>query len=444
MEKEHPNMKVGFYLRNRSVSNADLSQPEEGNPGVGGTQFNFVALPYYLKKTHPERIEPTVYANSVTRLPPQLTVKEVPTSVEAARQCARDGCDVFVFRPTDRDFELGLLEALCTLDCKAVAWGHNIPLSPQSQMNALAECDSIARLVVVGQERLDQIRDHPVFQKSIRIYNGIDTEPYLPDEHIVGDGTTVVYLGSLTSPKGFHVLAEAWPSVKKEVPGAQLKVIGSARLYDEDAELGRWGVAAESYEKKFRPYLSTPDGSVDESVDFLGKMGTEKIPLLQQADIGVANPTGKTENCPGSAIEFQAAGTPVVSVGEWGLLDTVLDGKTGTLCDNQQRLSTAIADILKDKIKRQRYGKNGIKYIEKKFNFKKTCSQWVEAFEKIISKRSKKTKPIQQNLFYRFKYLREALRRAKAKSRILRVVPPLYTIVDGEKIATKISKKVLK
>ncbi|MCS4055910.1 glycosyltransferase involved in cell wall biosynthesis [Salinibacter ruber] len=434
-------MKVGFYLRNQSVSDVDLSHPEKGNPGVGGTQFNFVALPYYLKKIYPEQIEPIIYANSVSLLPSQLTVKQASTSVEAAEHCDRDGCSIFVFRPRQIDFESNLLEALSALGCEGVAWGHNIPL-PLSQMNALAECESIARLVVVGQERLDQIRDHPVFQKSIRIYNGFDPEPYHPDEHSVGDGTTVVYLGSLTPAKGFHVLAEAWPSIKREVPGAQLKVIGSARLYDEDAELGKWGVAAESYEREFRPYLSTPDGSVDESVDFLGKMGTEKIPRLQQADVGVVNPTGKTENCPGSAIEFQAAGTPVVSIAEWGLLDTVLDGKTGTLCDTKQGIRDAIVEHLSDKSKRKKYGLKGRKYIQEKFDFKGICGEWLGTFERIEKGERKKKTPITKNLFYRYKYLREALGVFRQNKFFEKLIPPLYVISDGKDIKRIIFNKL--
>ena len=46
-----------------------------------------------------------------------------------------------------------------------------------------------------------------------------------------------------------------WPDVVKQVPDAQLYVIGSGKVYDENAKLGKYNIAEESYEKKFMSYL---------------------------------------------------------------------------------------------------------------------------------------------------------------------------------------------
>lgn len=417
--------KIGFYLRNRSVAEVDLRHPEKGNPGVGGTQFNFVALPYYLKKYTPECVQSIIYANAPEHLPTQISAEQASSVIKAATRAEKDGCDAIVYRPTSRTHEQELLGVLGDLELKAVAWGHNVPQS-LPHMDALASSNSVSRFVVVGRERFDQIRDHPLFEKSRCILNGFDPTPYIPDRLTSEGSPTVAYVGSLTPAKGFHRLAEAWPGIRQRVPDAKLDVIGSGRLYDRDAELGEWEVASESYEKQFRPYLSTEDGEPHPSVDFKGTLGTEKIPLLQSADVGVVNPTGRTENCPGSAIEFQAAGTPVVSISEWGLLDTVRDGKTGILIQNASDLEDTVVRLLRNEDLRLSFAREGIRFVEEKFSFKKVCNKWCEVFERVKENKRPLYEPIQDNLFYRDKWLRELMRYGKRWVPRLRSVAPLF------------------
>ena len=417
--------KVGLYLRNRGVADVDLRSPEKGNPGVGGTQFNFVTLPYYLQKYYQDEVDCIVYANAVEYLPPSLDVRKASSAVEAARCADEDGCNIFVYVPTDRTRKEDLLGTLESLAMKAVVWAHNVPYS-LAHMDLLADHPSVFRFVVVGRERLDQIRDHSLFEKSRCIYNGFDPAPYTPDTLSSNGSPTVAYVGSLIPPKGFHLLAKAWPEVKRQVKEANLVVIGSGQLYDRGAELGKWGIAAERYEKRFRPYLSNGDGEVHSSVDFKGTLGTEKIPLLQNADVGVVNPSGKTENCPGSAIEFQAAGTPVVSIAEWGLLDTVKDGETGILMQDSGMLGKVVADLLRDRKRREEYSRAGMKFVRQKFSQEKICGQWQTLLQRVTDGRPPKQEPMKQNVLYRHKWFREGMRLAKKRFPFLRWIPPLF------------------
>lgn len=43
-------MKVGFYLENKNTRNIDYSNPENGNPGIGGSEYMIWTISYYLKK----------------------------------------------------------------------------------------------------------------------------------------------------------------------------------------------------------------------------------------------------------------------------------------------------------------------------------------------------------------------------------------------------------
>ena len=285
----------------------------------------------------------------------------------------------------------------------------------------------VKRIVCVGQEELDQYRNHVAFYKSRRIFNGIEPEVFAPSSHQVGEGNTVVYLGSLVPAKGFHKLARVWPKILQRVPSAELVVIGSGTLYDRSARMGEWGVAAEKYEQEFRPHLSDSDGTPHSSVTFMGNMGTDKIPFLQQADVGIANPTGATETFCWSAVEFQASGTPVVSAAEGGLLDTVQDGETGFLIGGDDDLEHAIVRLLEDEFLRKQLGEEASRFVSSKFSYKKICDEWCNLFEQVSKGNPALIEPVHQNLFYRQKWLLELLRLSKEKFPFLRWLPPAFS-----------------
>jgi len=207
-------------------------------------------------------------------------------------------------------------------------------------------------------------------------------------------------MGSIIKAKGFHVLAKIWPRIFQAIPNAELIVIGSGNLYNQEAQLGKWGIAEEHYEELLRHYLSDRHGNPIPSVKFLGLMGTEKIPIIQQADIGIVNPTGKTEVCPATALEFQASGTPVVSVAEWGLLDTVINKKTGLLGKRVDDLESNIIKLLRNDTLREKYGKAGIRFVEEKFNHNNITKEWERLLFEVLNNVPNKPFAVKKNLFY--------------------------------------------
>jgi len=425
-------LKIGFYLGNRLIPHADLRFPEAGNPGVGGSEFGPVALPYFLSR-YSDDIDPVIYANVTGLLPDQVTSVQADNSVSAVRKAIGDNCQIFVVRLCDRDVTEAFVREINGSDIRVIAWAHNNPSS--RQMAVVAACENISRLVCVGREELDLIRDHVVFYKSTYIFNGIHFPTYGKDCRITQRGSTVVYLGSLVREKGFHVLAKAWPSVKKRIPSAHLIVIGSGSLYNENAPLGLWGIADERYEREFRRFLSDPDGRPDSSVSFLGRIDPgEKISILRQADLGVANPNFRhkdgTETFCWSAVEFEACGVPVVSAAEDGLLDTVIDHKTGLLVRSVPGLAGAIVRLLEDNDLNDQFGRNAMNFVRSEFDFEKICSQWRGLFQDVIRNSPPPIVPMKRNVLYRHKFLREFLRRMKMQIPRLRAIPALLEIHD--------------
>jgi glycosyltransferase involved in cell wall biosynthesis len=418
MDTSMNKIKVGLYLVNKGYIGVDLSQPEKGNPGIGGTQYNFITLPYYYIKYYDD-VEFVFYAHIVDTLPNIFKTVQVSDLSEAAQKAKNDECDIFIYRPTQDDEGNKFLENLYNIQIKTIAWIHNTPFK---QLRKLAKNPYIVRYVNVSKEQYDMLRDHPIIYKADMICNGFDSRLYIPKEKVRKE-KSVVYMGSLIKVKGFHVLARVWKKVLEKVPDVKLEVIGSGKLYDRNSKLGKWNIADESYESVFRPYLSDENGNKLDSVVFHGVLGDEKIHIMQQAMIGCPNPSGVTENCPGVAIEFQACGTAIVSGAFWGLLDTVDNSNTGLLGTTDEELVNNIVKLLNDEAKAIQLGQNGIKFIKEKFSHEKISAKWRELFIDIIKDETVEILPIDQNPDYEYKQFSEKMRLIKGKYSFLKWIP---------------------
>ena len=291
---------------------------------------------------------------------------------------------------------------------------------------------NLSCFLCVSQEQYDRLRDHPIIYKSHRIFNGFDITDYKPKNKIAKNSNTVAYIGSLVPTKGFHWLAQAWPNVLKKKPNAKLIVMGTGKLYDDSAKLGKWGVAEEGYEGKYiRPYLSNKEGEPHPSVDFKGLVGVEKIEIMQHVDVGVINPSGKSENCPGSALEFQAAGTPVVSSAKKGILDTVLHNHTGLLGKNIRDLSDNIIKLLSTSDLAYRYGCNAINFVDDKFNWEKIIGEWDHLFNILKNGNKIDISAIENFKYNDLKILREKLRVAKKYTGLKNYINPSIHSLSG-------------
>lgn len=418
-------MKVGFYFENKGYPDIDLRYPERGNPGIGGTQFTTLALAYYLKKYYSEEIDVVLLVNAVGMFPDSLELCCVDNEAEAIASGEQKNCDIFVFKSRPGDHEV--YDALRSSSIKAIARSNNFP--GVAGLREISDNPQIKTHVCVGHEQLDILRDHSIFRKSTVIFDLFNSSCFKPAPDIVKTSDTVVFLGSIVPSKGFHKLAEAWPNVIKRKPNAKLIVIGSGKLYDRDSTLGRWKVAEETYEANgIRPFLADDSGNIHPSVHFAGLLGEEKIGILQRADVGVVNPTGRTEVCPGSALEFQACETPVVSIAKQGLLDTVVHNETGFLGKKDKDLADNIVYLLDNPNVAKKLGQNGSVFVERKFSERKISRQWFELFTVVCRDELPTQQPLKNNYFYRLKLLREGLRIVKNNIPVFGMLPSLLEI----------------
>lgn len=434
-------IKVGFYLQNKEFPHLDSRFPEKGNPGMGGTTFTKLATAYYLDKFYPDKVEILLFANVIEFLPPSLKTYHAVNEIDAAVKSEREGCDLFVFTSKVNH---ETYDELCKLNLKIIARSTNTP--DIQGLNKIADYSQIKAHVCTGHEQLDILRDHRVFEKSTLIFDLFNAENFVPKHDIFKQGNTVVFLGNLIYYKGFHHLARVWPYIIKQRPDAKLVAIGSAKLYDPSTKLGKWGIAEESYEDKYiRPFLSDENGNILESVHFAGLLGAEKIEILQNADVGVINPSGVSEVCPASALDIQACGTPVVSAAKWGLLDTVVHGHTGLLGKNDRELARNILYLLNNPSVAKQFGENGINFVQARFSPQLITKQWLDLFIDVYNDRPPRQQPMKQNYLYQAKFLRESMRIVKKYVPPLQAFPPLFEVQPLLKryIKSYLPKKVI-
>ena len=274
-------MLIGFFLDNRRLGRTDFSRPWEGNPGSGAAEYLHAATPYFISKHCGHKAECMIFSPHVEYLPSSIEARQAGSVVDAARQAKARGVDFFVFRPRMNE-ELHILDVIDELALPSIG---RAALTPNpAHIRRMAKSSAFKALVCVGKEQYDFLMDSPVHDKIVHIDNGVHVASCSPGALTYKDSRLVVYLGALVPQKGFQILAAAWPEILKRVQDARLSVIGSAKIYDEDAKLGPLGVAEERFERDFLlPHLADAAGKVHPSINFHGQLGREKYQILRKA-----------------------------------------------------------------------------------------------------------------------------------------------------------------
>lgn len=369
-------IKLGIELPDKNISGVDLENPQEGNPGVGGSEYLFSLLGAYLQDES-EDIDICFYHYSRNKLPGKDKI--VMNPYDMLHQMKIDKIDIFVYQ-INKPFEW--YQALRKTKLKAIAWAHVYPA--YYEQREFIKTDNIKRIVFVGKEEYDAYIDSDLICKATYIFNMLNTKKTLQPR--VLQNKSVTYIGSLVPAKGFHVLAKIWKNILERVPDAELNVIGTGRVYDRNAKLGKYGLAQEDYEKSFMQYLTTSTGEILPSVHFLGLMGQEKNDVFASTMVGVVNPTALTETFCMSAVELELAGVPVVSKKKWGLLDTIKDKETGLLFFSDEEFENDIVQLLNDRDLNIKMGNQANRFVKNKFEASAIIRRWDEEIWAVYNK----------------------------------------------------------
>ena len=264
-------------------------------------------------------------------------------------------------------------------------------------------------LVAVGSEQFDYMCDSPVSAKLTYIDNGISVLAADRFNYVQKNRNLITYMGAIVPQKGFHVLARIWPEVVKRNPNAELRVIGSSKIYNENYAVGPLGIADAEYERNYIiPYLCDANQDLLPSVKFLGALGDEKYEHLTESLVSVPNPTGQTETCCVSAIEMQACGAAVVSGAYYALLGTVQHNQTGLLGRGDNQLTNNICYLLENPEVAIDFGENGKARVRERYDFEVVSKKWTQLFASIENGTVWKPKHEFKYIRYHRKWLRIA------------------------------------
>jgi glycosyltransferase involved in cell wall biosynthesis len=175
---------------------------------------------------------------------------------------------------------------------------------------------------------------------------------------------TVVFLGRLRKYKGVQILLRAMASVKDQIPGSRLVVVGDGPyrgvLEKKSLELG-----------------------LQDAVTFVGHVSQEeKVRLLRTAHVA-ASPSPK-EGWGLTVVEANACGTPVVASRSPGLRDSVRDGETGFLVNhgNHADLAARIVKLLQDDVLRGKMSAAAVRWAGE-FTWQRCASECADVMERV-------------------------------------------------------------
>lgn len=393
-------MKIGIELPDNNVCHIDFGRPEQGNPGVGGSEYLFSLL---AKELYLSEIDITVYHYNDNILPDGMKHDIVENAIEMLHKADADGIDILIHQVGKTEEWYNCLERS---NLKSIAWAH--VYLEHKELCWIRDNENVKRVVFVGKEEYDSYIDDDVIFKSTYIYNMISTNNHIKNRNI--NKPIVTYVGSLVPAKGFHLLAKIWPKIIKKVPNAELYVVGNGKVYDRNAELGHFGIAQAEYEDSFIRYLLGEDGNILPSVHFLGIVGADKASIFQSTAVGVVNPSALTETFCMSAVEMEFAYVPVISRGRWGLLDTVVDGSTGFLFKNESEFIRRIVYLLKNPLINFEMGCSAHNFVKKSFSTNIVIPQWKHLLDEIMNDVPADILRPRENLLNDFKWIKQIIR----------------------------------
>ncbi len=231
----------------------------------------------------------------------------------------------------------------------------------------VAQCrDEVRELVRIGVPR-DRIGVIP---------SGVDGATFAPLGPIAprSEGRPrILSVGRLVERKGFADLIRAL----RLVPHAELVIVGGP----PEAELARDPEAV-----RLRA-VAVACGVADRT-RLLGAVPREDMPRwYRSADVLACSPWYEPFGL--TALEGMACGVPVVASAVGGLVDTVVDGESGTLVPARDpaALATALQDLLVDPVRRLSYATAGVDRARQRYSWDLTAERMTALYQRARDER---------------------------------------------------------
>ena len=252
-----------------------------------------------------------------------------------------------------------------------VVHGHGLDVFLQGSYRDVKNCRKIVKASVkvyqeadavagVSQKVLDRIqRKVDVSQKGYVVYNGVDTERFVPVEH-ENEKVELIAIGNLIPLKGHDYTIRAVKGLVEEgYQNIHLRIAGRGEKEEELKQLVR-EVGLENY------------------VEFMGYVPyDEVVKSLQKSDIFVLPSYYEALGC--VYLEAMACGVPSIGCWENGIDEIIRNGDDGYLVPGKN--VDNIVGSIKEMIIEKRYkemGQLARKHVEEKY-------RWVDSAQSLLT-----------------------------------------------------------
>ncbi len=259
---------------------------------------------------------------------------------------------------------------------------HNFTLSFDNQIVNMLERLAMLSSPVICSPSEDLAtyvaQDTGIPAESIHIIrNPVNSAQFTPagERVFAEDGRLrIMFAGRLEERKGIIYLIQAVPSVVKEFPQAKFVVIGK----DTDTAPGGGSMLA-----SLKQFLVA--NNCQDNVQFISQVQLSQMPsYYRSADICVI--PSLYDNAPYTCIEALASGKPVVVTTAGGTQEYVLPGRTGLVVEprHPEAIASAILELLREPIKRQRFGQTARDYVLEKLDRKQVAKAMLPLYEEAV------------------------------------------------------------
>lgn len=195
---------------------------------------------------------------------------------------------------------------------------------------------------------------------------GVDHEIFHPGSHKPSRSKKIVFLGRLIEQKGIVVLLDAFSSVLRKVPEAELEIIG-------------YGLEKDRLKRKVIELRMENSISINDRVRY------DELPEKYRSARALALPSMIPEGLGMSAVEAGACGIPTVTFGLGGTKELVLHEDTGLVIDQStEALAEGLIKILTDDDLVDRLGENARKKVTGQYSWDVISEKFDGLFREII------------------------------------------------------------
>ncbi|HUQ47393.1 MAG TPA: glycosyltransferase family 4 protein [Gemmatimonadaceae bacterium] len=218
----------------------------------------------------------------------------------------------------------------------------------------------------VSESTAEDLEARGIPRKSVKvIYNGMDTEFFMPEPGSRSPFPLFSYVGRLKRYKGVNLILQAFAKV--DIPGSRLEIAGAGDFRDQLEEL-------------------TDKLNLRDRVRFLGYISPEeKRDLLRRSWATVfASPK---EGWGLTNLEAQACGTPAIASNSPGLRESLIDGETGFLVPHADTvaLAAAMKKVATSRDVVEKFGSAGRRFAET-FTWDRAAAETLSHLQHVVQR----------------------------------------------------------